>query len=261
MWVLSRTALTVLVGALKAGPPPKEKPMVAKTERIPFFTKQALIAANDEAVRAGRNRFLYGERLATLPDDMRFPVIGSQLHNDTEVRCVLVVFVKEEAGKQEPVYAFLDMPIATYNALPVGIIEDGRIVRVENASQPADAPAETLATDSSVDDDAEDEGEEQNPEPRTVFKCEDCEGMFEEEDLGPALYECGKCGEVFNHDNSQDGDSHRCPQCSKFGSKQEKVSCPDCTGGRVEEIVAYACPDCDELHEDEKDARTCCKEA
>ncbi len=77
-----------------------------------------------------------------------------------------------------------------------------------------------------------------------VWYCAECEQYHE--DAGPALYGCGECGDLFNRDNSADGDSHRCPSCGKFGAKVADCSCPDCTGGEVESVVAVWCPICDE---------------
>lgn len=68
-------------------------------------------------------------------------------------------------------------------------------------------------------------------------KCESCDEILEEGSaIEVPLYECGSCGTIFNRDNSADGDSHRCPDCNKFGSKVSDTSCSECQEGEVIEI-------------------------
>lgn len=90
-----------------------------------------------------------------------------------------------------------------------------------------------------------------------AYKCDECGEIFEE--VGDKLYECGDCGTKFTRDNSADGMSHRCPDCNKFSAIFSDESCVECEEGDVEEITAYKCPSCDALHEDEDEARDCCK--
>lgn len=79
-----------------------------------------------------------------------------------------------------------------------------------------------------------------------VWKCQECEHY--DSDVGPALYECSSCGEVFNRDNSADG-NHKCPSCGKFGAKRAPESCVECEQGEVEQVEAYYCEECDEWTE------------
>ena len=91
-----------------------------------------------------------------------------------------------------------------------------------------------------------------------AYKCQECEAISEE--VGETLYECLSCGTTFTKDNSADGVSHRCPDCNKFASKRADKSCIECSEGEVDDIGAYSCPVCDELYEEEHEARDCCKE-
>jgi peptide subunit release factor 1 (eRF1) len=62
------------------------------------------------------------------------------------------------------------------------------------------------------------------------YKCEGCDELVSVEDAEEAgpLYECGSCGTTFNKENSQDGDSNRCPDCGLFSGKIADHCCPDC---------------------------------
>jgi putative restriction endonuclease len=82
--------------------------------KIKYFTKDLLIEANDEAVRSRRNRTLYEDKLATLPD-LRFPVGFTMIHNDCEMR-VQITLARSMDGPFGQVW--LDIPFETYNALP-----------------------------------------------------------------------------------------------------------------------------------------------
>ncbi len=89
-------------------------------------------------------------------------------------------------------------------------------------------------------------------------ECESC-GLSMWEEAGPALYECGSCGEVFNRDNSADGDSARCPQCNKFAAKIADESCPQCEEAElVGPTDAWGCPTCNDLYLSVEEARSCC---
>lgn len=83
-------------------------------KKVKYFTRDTLIEANEEAIKSGRNRTLYTERLEQLPEDLRFPVGFNMLHNDFEVRAQITV--GPSADKLQSVW--LDMPIETYNRLP-----------------------------------------------------------------------------------------------------------------------------------------------
>jgi len=82
--------------------------------KVKYFTKELLIAANDEAVRTKRNRSLYEDKVAELPD-LKFPIGMSMLHNDHEMR-VCITIAKSANGPFGTVW--LDIQFETYNALP-----------------------------------------------------------------------------------------------------------------------------------------------
>ena len=78
---------------------------------IKYFTKEMLLAANAVAIKTNRNRQLDETKLGVLPDDFRFPITFSMIHNDVEVR---VAIAMNERGDQ----AWLDIPFETFHALP-----------------------------------------------------------------------------------------------------------------------------------------------
>jgi len=73
--------------------------------------------------------------------------------------------------------------------------------------------------------------------------CEGCEGFFDEDDL-EKVYECNSCGETFKREDSADGDSNKCPSCSKFSSISIENGCPDCDDQDCEKVQAYHCEKC-----------------
>lgn len=75
----------------------------------------------------------------------------------------------------------------------------------------------------------------------SVVRCTLCEELSYENEVGSPLYECGNCGEVF--DALVKSDSHRCPSCSKFGSKVSDEACPKCGEAEVEHVLAYEVDD------------------
>lgn len=77
-----------------------------------------------------------------------------------------------------------------------------------------------------------------------AFICEDCGALVPVEDaegVGP-LYECGDCGTRYTRGTSADGESHRCPDCNKFGAKVADVGCPDCEEGELAPLYREATP-------------------
>jgi hypothetical protein len=54
----------------------------------------------------------------------------------------------------------------------------------------------------------------------SVYRCDDCDAFFHEEEVAERVYECGQC----------DGrsDEKRCSDCNRFASRAEGVGCPDC---------------------------------
>lgn len=82
--------------------------------KVKYFTKTALLAANDLAIRTKRNRSLYQEKVEELPSDLLFPVGFSIPHNDVEMR--VSIAVGPSAEKLQIVW--LDLPFELYSALP-----------------------------------------------------------------------------------------------------------------------------------------------
>ena len=199
---------------------------------IRYFTKADLLEANNEAIASNRNRTLIPEMVEALPDK-NFPVAFFFIHNDVEMRCRLIL-------SEIDTWAFLDVPLATYNSLPTAIVHDDGSVEFSGLT--------TYQVESEV---------ESKIETVQVYKCMECEEISE--DAGDQLYECGNCGIMFIRGNSADGASHRCPDCNKFSSKVADRSCVDCEEGEVEEITGYKCPSCETVHEDKDEARNCCQ--
>ncbi len=81
--------------------------------KVKYFSKRALLDANAEAIRTKRNRSLYQERVAELPD-LLFPVGFSFPHNDHEMRVSITVGPQLEQLTQ----VWLDIPFTTYHDLP-----------------------------------------------------------------------------------------------------------------------------------------------
>jgi hypothetical protein len=86
------------------------------SRKIKYFTKDTLILANRVAVATNRNRSLYEEPLQKLPDDLKFPVGFTMIHNDCEMR--VQIAVAEDASGGGMAQVWLDIPFETYNALP-----------------------------------------------------------------------------------------------------------------------------------------------
>ncbi len=91
------------------------------------------------------------------------------------------------------------------------------------------------------------------------YKCIECEQLWDGDQVqecGP-VYECS-CGTQYSKTNSADGgDSHRCPDCNKFGSRVDKhddLSCPECAGGVVVQADVIVCPICNDHIEGTADA-------
>tara|TARA_Y100000310_G_C20686245_1_gene819212 strand:- start:482 stop:730 length:249 start_codon:yes stop_codon:yes gene_type:complete len=75
-----------------------------------FLNYELLEHLNRESLKAKRNRNLYVERLP-IDKEKLYPIADSMLHNDSEVRCRIVL---NEQGQ----IAYLDISTAEYNALP-----------------------------------------------------------------------------------------------------------------------------------------------
>jgi len=84
--------------------------------KVKYFTKDTLILANRVAVSTNRNRSLHEKPLKELPNDLKFPVGFTLIHNDHEMRCQITV--AENANGDGMTSVWLDIPLETYSALP-----------------------------------------------------------------------------------------------------------------------------------------------
>lgn len=100
---------------------------------IRYFTKKTLKNANDEAIKSKRNRALDPKALAKhlkhLPDDTKFPVVFSMIHNEWEPEFRVAV-VADATG----LILWLDVPGGVFNALPTAEVNgaapvDGGVYR------------------------------------------------------------------------------------------------------------------------------------
>ena len=78
---------------------------------IRFLTYEMLKTLNDSAIRNKLNRSLVFDKLPIAKSDV-YPVTTSFPHNDTEMRCELVLNHHGDT-------VWLDMPIKAFNGLPV----------------------------------------------------------------------------------------------------------------------------------------------
>jgi hypothetical protein len=83
--------------------------------KIKYFTKDTLILANKVAIATNRNRSLYEDKLDELPQDFKFPLGFTMVHNDAEMRVEITVANSIEGPFGQ---VWLDIPFETYNALP-----------------------------------------------------------------------------------------------------------------------------------------------
>ena len=79
--------------------------------QLKYFTKEALVKANNEAIRSKRNRSLVKKFVTDLDAENRYPVIWAMTHNDREMRVRLLLNADSDA--------WLDIPFKTYDRLPV----------------------------------------------------------------------------------------------------------------------------------------------
>jgi hypothetical protein len=89
-------------------------------------------------------------------------------------------------------------------------------------------------------------------EPMTFWVCDGCEEITADGDqdaVGP-LYECADCGTRFARENSADGESHRCPDCNKFGRKISEYCCPDCGEDELKPVSGFSCGECDAVFDE-----------
>ena len=85
-------------------------------QKVKYFTRDTLILANRVAVATNRSKCLHEAPLKELPDDLKFPVGWTMLHNDHEMRCMITV--ARDANALDMAQVWLDIPFETYNALP-----------------------------------------------------------------------------------------------------------------------------------------------
>jgi DNA-directed RNA polymerase subunit RPC12/RpoP len=76
------------------------------------------------------------------------------------------------------------------------------------------------------------------------FGCTSCDWAAEDDADCEPKYECGSCGTEFLRSESSDGDSNRCPDCNKFGSKLY-LACPECED-ETQTMDIVHCPICDD---------------
>ena len=81
-----------------------------------------------------------------------------------------------------------------------------------------------------------------------AYYCESCDIFMEE--TGGNLYECGDCGTMFTRETSKN-DNHQCPDCNKFSGKTGDEACSECQESPVEEVMAFSCDKCGELHRED----------
>lgn len=97
-----------------------ERKIVILKDYIKYFTKKALIKANNAAIRENRNRQLKETFLDALLEGHLFPASIALYHSKDELR-LAITFSETQIG-------YLDMSKRRYNALPDAIIqEDGTI--------------------------------------------------------------------------------------------------------------------------------------
>tara|TARA_R100001163_G_C5063422_1_gene200730 strand:+ start:331 stop:699 length:369 start_codon:yes stop_codon:yes gene_type:complete len=90
---------------------------------VKYFTKEQLIASNENAIQANRNRSLNRDMLQdalnTIPDEAMLPVCFNMPHNDVEMR-VQVAFSPLHVG-------WVDISFDEFNALPSQEIPDSEV--------------------------------------------------------------------------------------------------------------------------------------
>lgn len=97
---------------------------MAKTYK--YIPHRALRLLNNKAIRYGMNRAVTKAGMLKLlggakaADEVNFPIIYELLHNDHEMRCLVVGMVNDEEVK-----FWLDMDIDDYGKLPTFVFEEG----------------------------------------------------------------------------------------------------------------------------------------
>ena len=82
---------------------------------VKFLTHANLRFLNEWAIKEDFGRSLYFENLPIAPNDI-YPVVMHFLHNDSEVRCKLVLNKHGDT-------AWLDIPIGKFTELPEASVE------------------------------------------------------------------------------------------------------------------------------------------
>ena len=90
---------------------------------VKYFTKEQLIASNENAIQANRNRSINRDMLQdalnTIPDEAMLPVCFNMPHNDVEMR-VQVAFSPMHVG-------WVDISFDEFNALPSQEVPDNEV--------------------------------------------------------------------------------------------------------------------------------------
>ena len=101
---------------------PEDSPeVITSKNKLVYFTKPQIENANNWAIQIGYNRAIdpkaLSEYLETCPDDMKFPVVHSMIHEyalgkkvDPHVRCGIIM-------KPDGNVSFVDVDLDFYNGL------------------------------------------------------------------------------------------------------------------------------------------------
>ena len=191
--------------------------------KITYFTKELLVEINRGAIKQGRDRTLNPHELLELDDEDLFPIASVMVHNVVEMRCRIIM--NPEGGA-----AYLDLSLEELESLPTEVTVFGM-------------DSELIPQRPVID---VSDYEYEPPQPEDAYQCISCDVI--RDDFTECLYNCGSCGCTFTKDQSEDGESNRCPECNKFSSKEADYACADCELSETNPVTAYACPTCNEYH-------------
>lgn len=115
----------------------------------------------------------------------------------------------------------------------------GGVLRCAGGAQPSTPELFTYPSEenSFTEPATPDPAGEGDPEdvPSPSWRCSACDYETTEEPEELVLYECSRCGEVYDRESSADGDSNRCATCNVFGALLTRQGCPECGQGEMEE--------------------------
>ncbi len=101
--------------------------------KVRYFNKEQLVAVNENAIKAERNRSLNRDMLQdalnTVPDDAMLPVCFNMPHNDVEMR-IQVAFSPLHSG-------WIDISFEEFNSLPVAEISDSDVSEEYHTAEPS----------------------------------------------------------------------------------------------------------------------------